>query len=501
MVTKRHFWFRFSRGLVDLLLIAVATLVARAIGLNFDLAWDRFVVIGNYIWITVVSTIFVIVVLGLNQSIWRLSALGDYIKVVQTIVVTVILAMLVDFLYERLNDIPRSLPILQVVVAIILMIGVRVTFRLMHQARRMRQDGGASDYILRPGVETVLIFGVNRVTELYAQLLREVSFGRTELGGIIANEPHYAGHSFGNLKVLGSIDQLNPVLSELEVHGVFVDRLVVTVPFADLTDDRREIFRQIEESGVLRVDYLYEMLKQFHLAEAEHRAVMTHDSAIGAAGITLRKLKEIRQRPYWTIKRLIDIVGSASLIVVLAPIIVLVAFLVTFDVGLPITFWQRRPGRNGRSIRVIKFRTMRAAHDDTGERLEDAARTSVIGHLLRRTRLDELPQLFQILTGEMSFIGPRPLLPVDQPSGESVRLAVRPGLTGWAQVHGGRVISADDKALLDEWYVLNASLAVDLEIVLRTIPMVLFGERYNIDVIERARRELRGNAQPPGVTT
>ncbi|NJL08643.1 MAG: sugar transferase, partial [Methylacidiphilales bacterium] len=116
---------------------------------------------------------------------------------------------------------------------------------------------------------------------------------------------------------------------------------------------------------------------------------------------------------------------------------------------------------------------------------------SAFGHLLRRTRLDELPQLFSILLGHMSFVGPRPLLPVDQPAGHSARLLVRPGLTGWAQIKGGRIISAEDKAALDVWYVRNASLALDLRILLGTIPMVLFGERVAEDAIAQAWRELQ----------
>ena len=96
---------------------------------------------------------------------------------------------------------------------------------------------------------------------------------------------------------------------------------------------------------------------------------------------------------------------------------------------------------------------------------------------MRRTRLDELPQLINILLGQMSFIGPRPLLPVDQPADYAARLVVRPGLTGWAQVKGGRDISPADKAALDIWYVHNASLALDARILLNTVAMVLFGER------------------------
>ena len=109
---------------------------------------------------------------------------------------------------------------------------------------------------------------------------------------------------------------------------------------------------------------------------------------------------------------------------------------------------------------------------------------------MRRTRLDELPQLFNILRGDMSFVGPRPLLPRDQSDTDRARLLVRPGLTGWAQVVGGRGISADDKAALDVWYVQNASLLLDVSILLRTVPIVLFGERISPVLIERAWHDL-----------
>ena len=115
---------------------------------------------------------------------------------------------------------------------------------------------------------------------------------------------------------------------------------------------------------------------------------------------------------------------------------------------------------------------------------------SRIGRFLRRTRLDELPQLFNILAGQMSFVGPRPLLPVDQPAAYSARKFVRPGLTGWAQVNGGRSVSAADKAALDVWYIENASFALDFKIFARTLAVVLFGERSNAAMIGRAWSDL-----------
>ena len=150
---------------------------------------------------------------------------------------------------------------------------------------------------------------------------------------------------------------------------------------------------------------------------------------------------------------------------------------------------------------------MARPYDAHGRRIADADRLSVCGRFLRRSRLDELPQLFNILTGEMSFIGPRPLLVADQHPGLDARLAVRPGMTGWAQIKGGRQIAASDKAALDIWYIRNAGLRIDLKIVIATLRVMLLGERQADEAaIQQAWRELRndpaeergsGSAAPP----
>ena len=196
-------------------------------------------------------------------------------------------------------------------------------------------------------------------------------------------------------------------------------------------------------------------------------------------------------RPYWRVKRILDTAAAIAGLIVLAPVMAVVALLVALDVGLPVAFPQQRPGLGGRPFRLYKFRTMGPSHDGEGHRIPDSERLSAIGRFLRRTRLDELPQLYHVLTGDMSFIGPRPLLPVDQSPTYATRLLVRPGITGWAQVTGGRDIPALDKAALDIWYVQNASLRLDLEILVRTVPLLLFGERVSRSAIERAWRDLR----------
>jgi len=182
---------------------------------------------------------------------------------------------------------------------------------------------------------------------------------------------------------------------------------------------------------------------------------------------------------YHSVKRVIDAAAAMCIGVVLMPVFALVALLIAIDVGFPLVFWQQRPGKDGRPFKLFKFRTMRGGHDAQGNRIADDLRSSRIGRFLRRSWLDELPQLYNILVGEMSFVGPRPLLCVDQPKGHTMRLAVRPGLTGWAQVNGGRNILPEEKAELDVWYIMNASLLLDMKILLRTFSRMILGGEMN----------------------
>jgi lipopolysaccharide/colanic/teichoic acid biosynthesis glycosyltransferase len=210
-----------------------------------------------------------------------------------------------------------------------------------------------------------------------------------------------------------------------------------------------------------------------------------------AFDIQPRVLEVMNRNPYWTIKRLIDVAASLALLILTTPIMAFIALCCLPTIGRPILFWQQRPGLGGRPFNLYKFRTMKAAYAPDGRELIDEERVSTFGNILRRTRLDELPQLINILRGDMSFIGPRPLLPRDQDDAYRARLLVRPGLTGWAQVVGGRAISAEDKAALDVWYVKHANLLLDLKVVLKTIPIILTGETISRHLIEQAWTDLR----------
>tara|TARA_B100000700_G_scaffold331657_1_gene466633 strand:- start:19508 stop:20101 length:594 start_codon:yes stop_codon:yes gene_type:complete len=179
------------------------------------------------------------------------------------------------------------------------------------------------------------------------------------------------------------------------------------------------------------------------------------------------------------VKRVFDIVFSALLILLLAPILFITAALVALKLGRPVIFSQVRPGLHGKPFKMFKFRSMTDGKDEHGELLSDEQRLTPFGAKLRATSLDELPELFNILKGDMSFVGPRPLLMQYLPlynERQSKRHNVRPGLTGWAQINGRNDMSWQDKFEHDVWYVENQSLALDIKIMYQTLGKVIKSE-------------------------
>jgi lipopolysaccharide/colanic/teichoic acid biosynthesis glycosyltransferase len=176
------------------------------------------------------------------------------------------------------------------------------------------------------------------------------------------------------------------------------------------------------------------------------------------------------------IKRIVDVLAASFGLLLLSPLLVVVILLIRWHLGAPVFFRQLRPGLHGRPFQMIKFRTMQDATDANGDLLPDALRMTRLGSLLRSTSLDELPELWNVLKGDMSLVGPRPLLMEYLPlySAEQARRhEVRPGVTGWAQVNGRNALSWDEKFRLDVWYVDNRSLWLDIRILFMTIKKVL----------------------------
>lgn len=175
-------------------------------------------------------------------------------------------------------------------------------------------------------------------------------------------------------------------------------------------------------------------------------------------------------------KRLFDLLISLLALLLLSPLLGLLALLVGVKLGLPVFFCQQRPGLHGQLFILYKFRTMTVVRDKQGNLLSDSERLTKLGRFMRRTSLDELPELWNVLKGDMSLVGPRPLLQEYLPyytQREQLRHTVRPGITGWAQINGRNLVKWDERLEMDVWYVENMTIWLDLRILVETILKVL----------------------------
>jgi sugar transferase EpsL len=183
-------------------------------------------------------------------------------------------------------------------------------------------------------------------------------------------------------------------------------------------------------------------------------------------------------------KRLFDLAVAVPSVIILSLVLVLIGILVRLKIGSPVLFRQVRPGKDGKPFIIYKFRTMTDERDENGKFLPDGERLTRLGRFLRKTSMDELPELFNVIKGDMSIVGPRPLLMqyLDRYTPEQARRhEVKPGITGWAQVNGRNAISWEDKFKHDVWYVDNWSLWLDVKIIAMTVWKVLKREGISQD--------------------
>ncbi|MEH6671656.1 sugar transferase [Halopseudomonas sp.] len=184
------------------------------------------------------------------------------------------------------------------------------------------------------------------------------------------------------------------------------------------------------------------------------------------------------------LKKLFDVTAAFLGLLLLSPVILVVAWQLRRKLGSPVFFRQTRPGLNGKPFEMVKFRTMKDALDEEGNPLPDSERLTAFGQFLRSSSLDELPELWNVLKGDMSLVGPRPLLmeylPLYSPE-QYRRHEVRPGVTGWAQINGRNTLNWEDKFALDVWYVDNRSLWLDIKILFLTIKKVLVRDGISAD--------------------
>jgi lipopolysaccharide/colanic/teichoic acid biosynthesis glycosyltransferase len=478
---------------IDLLFVASATIIAVVLRGYFDTVSESLVALMPYSFISLGCASLIFHLGGLDRTPWRYSSVADHLQVIILTMLAILLALVITFALNRLAPVARSLPVLQGGLIVSILIAARSAARFWH-TRQIHVDGNA--LVEELPHETVLVVGVNTIAELFLLSVKEFASQRVQVAGIVAEESSMRGRAFHQKPVLGTVEEVQKILQSLEVHGVAIDRIVVTIALDRLRPASLENLLEVEKSSNISVQFLSEQLG-FDVAgrrsvlPGQKRNIIPGQRAIARVGrVADIDPASYARKSFQLVKRIIDVFSTSLLVLTLTPITMLVAFIVVLDVGFPLIFWQQRPGLYGRPFKLYKFRTMRAPHDRHHRRIPDDQRLSAVGQIIRRMRLDELPQLYNVLVGDMSLIGPRPLLPRDQSAEYAARLSVRPGITGWAQVNGGRIISPSEKCILDIWYARNASFVLDLKIVLRTIKMIFFGDRINTEAITQAQWDL-----------
>lgn len=420
-----------------------------------------------------------------SSPISRFYSIRDGFELLKACALIVTLSAVATFVLARLDEAPRSIPILQFMLLASGLLGVRILLRLWNA----RWDSRIPDAATK--VEHVLLLQASRLAWFFTKMVEELAPGRYQIVAILDEEPKLKHRSLNGYPIIGTPHELEKVIADYAMHGVRVDKVVLAAQADELKPGTWDEVRRVCQAHKIGFEALPERLMSKDAVPSEAAAVALPQSVAIAAinDVDLRL-----DRPFWKVKRLADFVIAVVVAILIFPFALALCALVSLDVGIPVVFWQRRVGRNGTPIHLYKFRTLQTLFDRQTKERREVQQSSPIGRFLQKTRLDEVPQLWNIFSGDMALVGPRPLLPVDQPENFSVRLLVRPGLTGWAQVCGGKLITVDEKNALDEWYIRHASFRLDAIIVWRTIWMLLVtGDRRDEPAIAAALQQLMRN--------
>jgi lipopolysaccharide/colanic/teichoic acid biosynthesis glycosyltransferase len=477
--------FRFRLSPLDVVWAALApplALVLRdALVLSVQGAPTAFL----YCAISFVCTLIAFSAFRVSAGISRYFSVHDAVSVVSAVIAAGLSTTAILFTFTRLEGIPRSIPVMQ---GLVLATGLLVTRGLMRLWDKDDQQPEAPDH---SAAEHIIMIGSSRLTSLYIKLLQAHAPAQRHVVAVLDDNRKLFGRTMCGVPVVGAADQLDAVIEEFAVHGVHTDRVIIGGDETTLSATALDAVRETCVRRDIAVDFVPNLIGLAPLPKARRAAALRLAQALPRP--------EYQPPAYFWYKRIIDFVVALVTIVIFSPLILVVSVLVLFDFGAPAVFWQKRIGRNGKSFLLYKFRTLHARFDRDGNLNGNGDDDSWIGKFLRRLRLDELPQLFHVLVGEMSLIGPRPLLPQDQPANSALRLMVRPGITGWAQINGGNLVTTEEKGALDDWYVQNASFWLDLRIAFYTLMFLFTGERRFEQAVQDAAllQQANGHAKIP----
>lgn len=443
--------------------------------------------VAMYCGISLLASLLIFQWFKTSSPLSRFFSIRDAFELLKACVLVAALSAMVVFSFTRLEDAPRSIPVLHCILLIAGLLAERLLSRI-HETRREAKVRSAS-----ASAQHVLIIGASRLAWFFSKMVEELAPGEYQIVAILDAQPELTQRSLNGYPIIGVPADLDKVIADYTRHGVRIDKVVLAERPEELSG---AVWNEIVRICAARQIGLEVLPERLMSAEPVSDNEATLNPPAAEFGTNLENVMQPSlDRPFWRIKRGIDFTVALGVSILTLPVSVVVCALVFMDVGIPIIFWQQRVGRNGAPLFLYKFRTLQNPYDRLMQQQREVLSPSAIGRFLRATRLDELPQIWNILCGDMSLIGPRPLLPVDQPKDATVRLQVRPGLSGWAQVCGGNLISTEEKTALDEWYIRHASLQLDAITVLRTIRMLLTSERRDENAIAVAMLE-RSSFEP-----
>lgn len=440
----------------------------------------------RYALVAVPCALSACVLFRLGDRMYRFFTLHDALVICSAVACAAAASSAILFSFTRLEGVPRSTPLLFALVLgsglICARAAVRTFFKEVFTARK--PCGGAG---LDARLRRVILIGVDRFAAAAIKLTDAQTPRTTQVAAMLDLRAATIGRKIAGVDVVGQVADLAAVIDEYAIHGVDIDEIWLANEATLSSETRASIAAQCASRG----------LKLQPLSEALN-LVARSAAPLGEPAAVLRDLVDLNA--YFALKRTLDILAAAALLIALSPIGFLVAAAALYDVGAPVLFWQQRLGKGGCRFLLYKFRTFHAPFDRNGRRVAEERRLTAVGRALRASRLDEIPQLYNVLVGDMSLIGPRPLLPQDQPRDPRLRLLVRPGVSGWAQINGGTSISPEEKEALDVWYIWHASFWLDLKIAVLTLWVAVAGEQENPAALAQALRWRRQYFGERGVT-
>src|SRR5262249_19691861 len=353
--------------------------------------------VALYWFVSVFFSLIAFLIFKIRDGMARYFSVDDAFGVGKAVMFAELMTCLVLFTVNRLDGIPRSTPLIHGLVLVVGLVIARTVLRMIdsdHPQKRLASE-----------CEHIIVIGSNPLSSLYIMFLDAYARGQRRVIAVLESRPRMVGRAISGIPIVGPPEHLEAIIAEYALHGIRTNRVIVGGDADLLSASELEEIHRVCERSKIKLDFVPELIGLIDLEAPPIETAV--DRGKGS--------EPIRVRLYLRLKRYIDFVAVLILLLLLLPLFTCASLLALLDVGSPVLFWQQRVGLGGRTFLVHKFRTLRPPFDWRGRPIPQDKRLSRIGLLLRESHLDELPQLLNVLVGDMSLVGPRPLLPEDQP--------------------------------------------------------------------------------------